>query len=98
MVVVEAALLFEAKWTPLVDEIWVTTSPEDLVVRRLLARGFKDEDSLRARILSQMPEPERIKYADVVIHNDGSLSELRQQVEKTWHSRMLALKEDRRQI
>ena len=35
VVVVEAALLLEANWTPLVDEVWVTAAPEEQVLQRL---------------------------------------------------------------
>ncbi len=36
--VLEAALLIEAGWSPLVDEIWVTTAPESVIYKRLAAK------------------------------------------------------------
>lgn len=87
--VLEAALLIEAKWTPLVDEIWVTVSPEDDIIDRLRERNNMDEDSARARINSQMPQTERVKHADVVIENDGSLEDLSVKVQDLWNSRIL---------
>ena len=39
VVVVDAAILIEAKWTSLVDEVWVTAAPEDIVVQRVMARN-----------------------------------------------------------
>ncbi|MGH7893478.1 MAG: dephospho-CoA kinase, partial [Candidatus Binatia bacterium] len=38
------------------------------------------------RIDAQMPEGERRAVADVVIDNNGSLADLRAQVEKAWHA------------
>lgn len=87
-VVVEAALLIEADWTPLVDEIWVTTSPEELVVERLQKRNGLSEEAIRARIASQMSQEERIKHAGEVIDNSSSLSELSRQVQQLWEHRV----------
>ena len=71
--VLEAALLIEAKWTPLVDEVWVTVSKELEIISRLRERNNMDETTARSRISSQMPQSERIGHADIVIENNGSL-------------------------
>ncbi len=92
-VVVEAALLIEAGWTPLVDEIWVTTSPEELVVERLQKRNGLSEEAIRARIASQMSQEERIKHAGEVIDNSSSLSELSRRVQQLWEHRVKTNKE-----
>ena len=39
LVVLEAAILIEAGWDEFVDEIWVTTAPEPMVVNRLKKRN-----------------------------------------------------------
>lgn len=83
MVLIEATLLIEAGWDSFVDETWVTTSSRPSVMGRLRTRGLSDAE-LMARILSQMSQEEYIKHADVVIRNDGSLAELRIQVEEKW--------------
>ena len=75
--VIEAALLIEADWQPLTDEVWVVTAPEEEAVSRTAARSGLSEDAVRARIGSQMGQSERVKHADVVIENDGTLEELR---------------------
>ena len=66
VVVVEAALLIEAKWTPLADEVWVVTAPQEDTLSRLSGRGMSREQAL-ARIESQMPQDERVTHADLVI-------------------------------
>ena len=87
--VLEAALLIEAKWTPLVDEVWVTVSPEADIIARLQERNNMDEDTARSRINSQMPQSERVQHADVVLENAGSLEELSAKIQDLWNSRVL---------
>ena len=87
-IVVEAAILIEAKWTPLADEVWVTTAPEDQVIDRIKGRNNMGEDAARARINSQMSSEERVRHADVSIANDGSMDQLRDTVDGLWDSRV----------
>ena len=87
--VLEAALLIEAKWTPLVDEVWVTVSPMTDIITRLQERNNMDEDTARSRINSQMPQSERVQHADVVLENAGSLEELSAKIQDLWNSRVL---------
>ena len=87
--VLEAALLIEAQWTGLVNEVWVITSPEADVIERLRERNGMDADTARARIRSQMPQSERAARADAVLENSGSLEELDANVRKLWNSRVL---------
>jgi dephospho-CoA kinase len=77
-VVLEAAILIEANWLPLVDQVWVVTAPEDEVVRRIQARnGF-----------SQISNEERAKHAHAVIENTGDLDNLRAAVTQLWLGRI----------
>jgi len=81
VVVLEATLLIEAKWTDLVDQVWVTITPEDAVVNRLVSqKGFTGEQA-KARIKSQTPIAQRARHADVVIRNDSDIATLRKKVE-----------------
>ena len=88
VMVVEAAVLLEANWTPLVDEVWVTSAPEEAAIQRLRDRNSMTEEQIRARIRSQMSSEEREKQADIVVYNDSGLEELREQVVKNWKSRV----------
>ena len=88
-VVVEAALLIEAKWTPLADEVWVVTAPQEQVLSRLTGRGMSSEQAL-ARIESQMPQDERVTHADLVIENASGIYELESSIAETWNSRVSA--------
>jgi dephospho-CoA kinase len=88
--VLEAALLIEAKWTPLVNEVWVTTAPEQDVVKRIQERNGFTEEAIRSRIASQMTQEERITHADVIIENEGDLTELKTKIHKFWNDRVAA--------
>ena len=94
--VVEAALLVEASWGSLVDEVWVTVAPEDSVVERTRARNGLDSDAVRARIRSQAPREELLSHADAVIENGGSPRELRERVTALWHERMAHIRQHER--
>ena len=84
VVVVEAAILIEANWQSLVDEIWVTVTPEDTVIKRLKEQRGLDEEQTRARIRSQLANDERMKYVDVLINNNGDLDEIGAEVKALW--------------
>ena len=88
VVVVEAALLFEAGWDSLVEEVWVTDSPEQMVVERLKKRNGLSEEEARKRISSQMDRSERMEKADFVIDNSGDVAELEGAVKELWQSRV----------
>jgi dephospho-CoA kinase len=84
VVVLEAAILLEAHWEPLVDQIWTTTAPESEVVRRLTARDPLTEEQIRARIGSQMPQEERIARSHKVIDTNCTIPEVKEKVEALW--------------
>ena len=86
VVVLEAAVLIEASWTDLVDEVWVAVAPEEVVIKRLQNRGGLSEEQARARIRSQLPTEERAKHADIIIDTDCKLSEVRARVEELWET------------
>jgi dephospho-CoA kinase len=83
VVVLEAPLLIEARWTSLVDKIWVTTASEATVLKRLQSKNFTPVQAL-ARMRSQLPSAERAKWADVIINTDCELSQLRSVVKELW--------------
>ena len=85
-VALEATLLIEAKWMSLADKVWVVVASEEKVVQRLGQYAGRDEAQILARLRSQMPVEEKIKYADEVIYNDGNMSQLEAKVAGLWHT------------
>jgi dephospho-CoA kinase len=86
VVVVEAAILLEAGWRSLVEQLWVVAASVEVVIARLKASKNLSEEQARARIAAQLSNEERIAQADRVIWNNQRFAELRQAVESAWHS------------
>jgi len=89
-VVVEATLLIEAGWTDLVDKVWLVVAPEDVAIQRLTQHKGISEAQILTRLEVQMPAEEKMKYADEVIYNDGSLNQLEAKVTELWHKLHIA--------
>ena len=88
VVVVEAALLFEAGWDLLVEEVWVTDSTEQVVIERLKQRNGMSEEEARKRISSQMGRTERLERSDYVIENSGDMATLGNTIKELWNRRV----------
>ncbi|OGO53282.1 MAG: dephospho-CoA kinase [Chloroflexi bacterium RBG_16_68_14] len=82
--VLEAALLIEADWLPLVDEVWLVTASPETARRRLMERNGLSPEQAEERLRAQLTNEKRRSYADVIIENDGSLEELRRAVDEAW--------------
>jgi dephospho-CoA kinase len=69
----EAALLFEAGSNKALDKIIVVYAPVDLRITRVRTRDkHRTEDQIRGIMENQMPDDEKLKRADFIIHNDES--------------------------
>ncbi|KYD22529.1 dephospho-CoA kinase [Parageobacillus toebii] len=88
-IVLDIPLLFESELTHLIDKIIVVYVDNDIQLERLMKRnGFSEEEAL-ARIRSQMPLHEKVKKADAVINNNGTIEETKQQlfqILKEWNA------------
>ncbi len=84
LAVLEAAVLFEAGWQDLVDEVWVVVVEPDLAVQRLATRNNLDEAAARARISSQLSNAERVAKANIVIENNSDLAALESGIQAAW--------------
>lgn len=84
VVVLEAAVLIEAGWQSLVDEIWVTTVDPSTAIERASARDGVDADAVQARIDAQLSNAERTAEAAVVIDNSADEPQLLAQLENHW--------------
>src|SRR4030042_1504581 len=67
VVVFEAALLIEAGWMSLVDQLWVTTAPEATIVKRLKSSRGLSEKQILTRLKAQMPQEEKARQGGIFI-------------------------------
>ncbi|EJV84746.1 MULTISPECIES: dephospho-CoA kinase [Bacillus] len=87
-VVLDIPLLFESKLTSLVDRILVVAVKPHTQLERLMKRNNFSEEEATARIQSQMPLEEKVKNADEVINNDGTIMGTKTQLQvilKKWN-------------
>lgn len=86
--IVEAALILEAGMAKRFDRLIVVTCSEEQRVARFASRQKLDLEAARKevarRMAAQLPEADKVKAADYVIDNSGSLDETRRQVTQLW--------------
>jgi dephospho-CoA kinase len=88
-IVVEAAILIEANWQRLFNEIWLVVASRERVIERVERdRGLKPEQT-EARIKAQLSDDERRKHATLVISNDASIEALRAKVAEVWQGALV---------
>jgi len=84
LVVLEAAILIEANWTDLVDEVWVTVAPEEEIIKRLQNRAGLTVEQALARIRSQLPTEDKVKHATEIIDTNCPLPDVNFRVLELW--------------
>ena len=86
--IVEAALILEAGAADRFDRLIVVTCDEAQRVARFAERQKMDlkaaQQEVARRMAAQFPDDEKVKAADYVIDNSGSLDETRAQVREVW--------------
>jgi dephospho-CoA kinase len=86
--IVEAALLIEAGAAKRFDRLIVVTCSMEQRVERFARRQKIDLDAAQAevarRMAAQLPDEEKVKAADYVIDNSGSVDHTREQVHQIW--------------
>jgi dephospho-CoA kinase len=86
--IVEAALILEAGAAKSFDRLIVVTCSDEQRIARFAARQKIDLEAARKevarRMAAQLPESEKIKAADYVIDNSGSLDHTEEQVRQLW--------------
>ena len=83
LIIKDIPLLIEAALPVFVDKIVIVYVSEQTQLKRLEEKGMSRKDA-QNRIKSQLPLEEKIKSADFVINNDGSLEETKRQVEEIY--------------
>jgi dephospho-CoA kinase len=89
IVVNDVPLLVEAGLAAGFDLVLVVLAGTEVRIGRLVRdRGMSPADA-EARIAAQATDDQRRAAADIVIDNEGTLAELRAQVDKIWHETLL---------
>ncbi|MEH7482960.1 dephospho-CoA kinase [Neobacillus drentensis] len=80
VVVLDIPLLFESKLTYMVDKTLLVYVDDETQLKRLIERNNLSVEDAEARIRSQMPLSEKIRLADAVIDNNGSIADTKKQL------------------
>ena len=82
MVFKETALLFELGLDQACYKSVLVTAEDNSRIKRVMDRDDKTYREVQSIMSKQMPEKDKIKRADFVIYNNGTLEELQVEVEK----------------
>ncbi|CAD1473918.1 unnamed protein product, partial [Heterotrigona itama] len=91
IIVMEAAVLIQAKWQHECHEIWTCIIPQEEAIRRIVERNGLTEVDAKLRIQAQPSNVEQINEANVVICSLWSHNITEEQVEKAWNELMAFL-------
>ncbi|MEH7331453.1 dephospho-CoA kinase [Neobacillus drentensis] len=80
VVVLDIPLLFESKQTYLVEKTILVYVDQQTQLNRLIERNNLSIEDAEARIHSQMPLSDKVKLADAVIDNNGSIADSKKQL------------------
>ena len=86
IVVIDAALLVESGDYQGMDGVIVVSASETQQVERLREREGLDEDAARQILASQTSVEERLRVADFVIRNEGSLEDTRRRAKEVFQA------------
>lgn len=88
--IVEAALILEAGAGPRFDRLVVVTCRPEQRIQRWARRLKVDEETARMevsrRMAAQLPDEQKLKFADFIIDNSGSLDETSRQVNELYRA------------
>jgi len=82
--VVDAALLIESGGHARFDKLVVVHCRPEVQLERLMLRNDLAREEAAARIAAQMPQEEKLRYADFKIDTSGSFEETRRQTEEVY--------------
>lgn len=80
--VVDGALLIEAKCTKLFKKLIVIKISKKEQIKRILKKGKYTKQEIDNIISSQLSQKEKLKYADVIITNSKDINHIKKQVKE----------------
>ena len=91
--IVDAALMIESGGYKRFDKLIVVHCQKEVQLQRLMTRNNLSHEEAGRRIAAQMPQEEKLRYADYLIDSSGGFDETRRQTEEVYRE-LLALKEE----
>lgn len=82
VVITHAALIIESGSIDKYDALIVISCPDELQVKRVMQRDNFSEEKARNIVSHQIPNEERLKYADFIIDNSSTLDDLYKEVKR----------------
>ena len=82
VVITHAALIIESGSIDKYDALIVISCPDELQVERVMQRDNFSEEKARNIVAHQMPNEERLKFADFIIDNSSTLDDLYNEVKR----------------
>jgi dephospho-CoA kinase len=84
VIVLEAAVLFEAGWQDMGDEVWVVVVDRATAIARAMQRDKLPQAMVESRLDAQLSNAQRIARAGVVIDNNGTPDAMQAQLRTHW--------------
>lgn len=84
VIVVEAAVLHQAGWHKMCNEIWSCIIPPEEAIKRLKERNGLNEEDAKARLSLQISNEVHASYANVVFCTLWSYEYTQRTVERAW--------------
>lgn len=84
LLVIEAPLLIETGMHQLVSEVWLVTIDSKTQLNRIINRDQVTKEQVQQRLAAQMPQEDKLPYANKIITNNGTPDETLQQVQQIW--------------
>jgi dephospho-CoA kinase len=85
VVIVDVPLLMEFGMAKEFEKVILAYAPPECQIMRLIERNGLSKQAARNRLKSQMPIEEKMKLADFLIENTGSLENTKRQVKDVYH-------------
>ncbi len=86
VVVIEAVAIVEAGTYKQMDQLWLVLSSRADQISRLMVSRHLTREEAAFRVDAQTPAEAKVKLADVVLRNQGSLDDLHSQASRAWRA------------
>ena len=87
VIVFDAPLLIEAGLAEDLTDVWLITCSDEVRTERIMQRNHTTREAAQARIRTRVSDEELARFATVIIENNGSYSEFRDNITKAYVER-----------